>query len=282
MIYSVWLFGLSVLFVLVERVWPRERRAIWRRGLGWDLGYLVFNGEYLGVLMGAITIYLVGWLDSGLDLAGWRDDFYLGAMSGQSFVVQFVVLLLAFDLAQWGIHNLLHRVPALWEFHKVHHSIERMDWIGNWRFHWMEVAVYRGLLYPLAALLGFGVEAMFAYGITNTLLGHFAHSNLRWRIGPLKYLINSPEMHVWHHTHPDAGPMDRNFGIALSLWDWLFGTAYVPEGRDPARLGFDGIENYPEHLPGQWLAPFVALAKPKRPVQTPPPVIEPVDSVFSR
>ncbi|MDZ7636845.1 MAG: sterol desaturase family protein [Bryobacterales bacterium] len=181
-------------------------------------------------------------------------------MSGQSFFVQFVVLLLAFDLAQWGIHRLLHRVPFLWEFHKVHHSIEEMDWIGNWRFHWVEVAVYRSLLYPLAAFFGFGVEAMFAYGVVNTLVGHFAHSNLSWRIGPLKYVLNSPELHVWHHSHPDSGPVDRNFGISLSVWDWLFGTAYAPEGKDPARLGFEGVEAYPDQLPGQWMAPFRGIA----------------------
>ena len=76
------------------------------------------------------------------------------------------------------------------------------------------------------------------------------------RIGVLKYVLNSPEMHIWHHTHPNAGPINRNFGIALSLWDWLFQTAYAPKGEDPARLGFKGIEKYPRQLPGQLLAPF--------------------------
>lgn len=257
MIYSVWLFGFSLLFLLLERFWPRDKaQRLLRRGIGQDLVYLVFNGEYLGVLVGTASIYALRWFDGALDLALLRDWFSLGAMSNQNFWVQFVVLLLTFDLAQWSIHNLLHRVPALWEFHKVHHSIEEMDWIGNWRFHWMEVVVYRTLLYPLAAFFGFGAEAMFAYGLFNTLIGHFAHSNLRWRIGPLRYLINSPELHIWHHTHPVAGPIDRNFGIALSVWDWLFGTAYAPEGKDPSRLGFDGIDSYPKHLPGQFVAPF--------------------------
>jgi len=50
-------------------------------------------------------------------------------------------------------HNLLHRVPWLWTFHKVHHSITTMDWIGNWRFHWMEIVVYKTLQWlPLAWL----------------------------------------------------------------------------------------------------------------------------------
>ena len=82
--------------------------------------------------------------------------------------------------------------------------------------------------------------------------------------GALRDLINSPELPVWHHTvwhhtNPEAGPVERNIGIALSLWDWLFGTAYAPPGKDPVRLGFEGIESYPQHLPGQVLAPFRGL-----------------------
>jgi sterol desaturase/sphingolipid hydroxylase (fatty acid hydroxylase superfamily) len=64
-------------------------------------------------------------------------------------------------------------------------------------------------------------------------------------------------MHVWHHTHPQSGPMDRNFGITLSIWDWLFGTAYVPDGRAPERLGFAGIERYPRNVLSQMIAPFL-------------------------
>jgi sterol desaturase/sphingolipid hydroxylase (fatty acid hydroxylase superfamily) len=255
--YAAWLFGLSLLFVLLERLWPRRReQKLLRRGLGWDLVYLVFNSEYLGVLLGAAAVPLSAWMEREF---GWLQA---GLMRGRPFLLQFVVLLLVFDLAQWSIHNLLHRVPWLWRLHQVHHSIVEMDWIGNWRFHWAEVAVYRVLLYPLAALFGFAVEAMFVYGVCNTLIGHFAHANLSWRIGWLKYVVNSPEMHLWHHVHPESGPIDRNFGIALSVWDWLFGTAYLPPRQDPARLGFAGIERYPTDVPRQWLAPFLPRRKP--------------------
>jgi sterol desaturase/sphingolipid hydroxylase (fatty acid hydroxylase superfamily) len=254
--YAAWLLGFSLLFVALERIWPRrrEQRPL-RRGFGWDVVYLIFNSEYLGVLLGAAAVPLAAWAERE---AGWLQA---GWMNGRPVALQFVVLLLVFDLAQWGIHNLLHRAPWLWRLQQVHHSIEEMDWIGNWRFHWAEVAVYRVLLYPLAALFGFGVEAMFGYGLFNTLAGHFAHSNLRWRTGWLKYLVNSPEMHIWHHAHPAAGPADRNFGIALSVWDWVFGTAYLPAGEDPERLGFSGIERYLGDPVRQAVEPFRKRSK---------------------
>lgn len=130
----------------------------------------------------------------------------------------------------------MHRVPVLWRIHRLHHSTEQMDWLSNWRFHPLEILVYQMVLYVPATLLGFSAEAAFGCAVVSTTLGHFAHANLRWRLGPLKYLINTPEMHVWHHVHPDSGPVNRNFGVSLSIWDWLFGTAHAPD-QPPARLG---------------------------------------------
>jgi sterol desaturase/sphingolipid hydroxylase (fatty acid hydroxylase superfamily) len=256
-IYSAWLFVFSLLFVVLERLWPRRRQALFRRGIASDIAYLIFNSECLGLFIGLVSIRTIAALDRGLDLLHLRQAFYMGAMGGQPAWFQFLALLVTLDFSQWLIHNALHRVPLLWRFHKVHHSVEEMDWIGNWRFHWAEIVFYRSLLYIPAAFLGFSGVVMFWYAVLNTLIGHFAHSNLRFHIGPLKYVLNSPEMHIWHHAHPDSGPIDRNFGITLSIWDWVFGTAHLPAAKDPERLGFAGIESYPGNILGQWLAPFV-------------------------
>ena len=255
MAYAVWLFALSLPFLFLERLWPRKPFKTFRRGIWNDVFYILFNSHGLSYALGYGAIYAIAALDRALDLAHLKEWVYLGAISGKPFWLQFFVLLFAMDFAQWCIHNLLHRVGWLWEFHKVHHSIVDLDWIGNWRIHWGEIIAYRLLLYLPAAFFGFSPQAMFYYGLLNTLVGHFAHANLRWKIGPLKFLINSPELHVWHHTHPASGPPNRNFAITLSIWDWIFQTWYLP-ARDPERLGFTGIENYPESAPGQWIEPF--------------------------
>jgi sterol desaturase/sphingolipid hydroxylase (fatty acid hydroxylase superfamily) len=260
MVYAVWLTGLGILFWVLEGVWPRNaQQAFFRRGLVSDLVYVAFNSHALGMIMAALTAGLIARWDELLTAGGVRPLFYLGLMGAQPFWIQFAVLLAVFDFLQWCIHNLLHRVNWLWEFHKVHHSIVDMDWVGDWRFHWGEILVYRGLLYVPAAFFGFRGDVMFWVGVANTLAGHFAHANLNWRIGPLRYFVNSPEMHIWHHNHPEEGPVNRNFGITLSVWDWMLGTAYLPD-HDPKRLGFEGIEAYPKQLPGQWVAPFARLA----------------------
>lgn len=70
-------------------------------------------------------------------------------------------------------------------------------------------------------------------------------------LGPLmKYIFNSPEMHIWHHAYdlPEDKKFGVNFGLSLAIWDYLFGTDYVPhEGRD-IKLGYPGVEKMPRRF----------------------------------
>jgi sterol desaturase/sphingolipid hydroxylase (fatty acid hydroxylase superfamily) len=249
MVYSLWLFGLAIFFFAVERLKPsRSEQAVLRRGFWQDLAFLIFNSEYLGLLVGLITVHVARIFDP---LFGWQ------LLREQPLWLQLPMLVVALDFAQWVAHNLMHRIPWLWEFHKLHHSTEEMDWLSNWRFHGLETLVYRSVMYVPAALLGFSPEAMFCFGVINTFFGHFAHMNAELPLGPLRYLFNNPVMHRWHHVHAEAGPIDRNFGVVLSVWDWMFGTAYMPGEESPRRLGFAGIENYPRNIWGRLIAPFL-------------------------
>ncbi len=68
-------------------------------------------------------------------------------------------------------------------------------------------------------------------------------------LGPImKYIFNSPEMHIWHHSYelPDERRYGINFGLTLSMWDYIFGTAYIPHNGKDIKLGFPGIEDFPK------------------------------------
>lgn len=253
MVYAYWLLGISLASVIAERLWPWRSQPILREGFLTDLAYIVFNSHYLGILLALLSQRIFQIYDPTARLS-------LGLMHSTPAWLQLLTVLLLFDFLQWSVHNLLHRIPLLWRFHMVHHSVVHMDWLGDWRFHWAEIVIYRTLLYAPTAILGFDLAVLFWYGIINTAIGHYAHANIRLRPGFLKYVINTPQMHIWHHTHPDSGPVNRNFGITLSIWDWFFGTAYLPDNLQPARLGFDGIESYPTQVPAQWAAPFLRFA----------------------
>jgi len=67
-------------------------------------------------------------------------------------------------------------------------------------------------------------------------------------LGPkMKYIFNSPEMHIWHHSYelPAERRTGVNFGLTLALWDYLFGTNYIPHDGREIKLGFPGVEKFP-------------------------------------
>ena len=260
--YFFWLLAISLLCWLLERArpWRRQQRAL-RADLGQDALWLLFNGHYAPVWLGTASAWALYWAaDYHQALESLR------LIAGLPSWAQFAIALLVKDLCEWLVHNLLHRVPWLWELHKVHHSILELDWIGNFRFHWMELVVYSTLTYAPPALLGTAPEVLFAVGVFSTLIGHLNHSNLDLSWGPLRYVFNSPRMHVWHHAErfPAAHPKGANFGIVLSCWDWLAGTAWWPDVQNapeqqPERLGFPGLAELPKSWLGRCLHPLPRL-----------------------
>jgi sterol desaturase/sphingolipid hydroxylase (fatty acid hydroxylase superfamily) len=162
------------------------------------------------------------------------------------------------DFVQWWVHRLLHRVDFLWNFHKVHHSVEQMGFAVHLRYHWMENVVYRSIEYIPLALIGIGLRDFFIIHIFTLAVGHFNHSNFQIPLGPLKYIFNNPQMHIWHHAYdlPKEKRFGVNFGLTLSVWDYLFKTNYIPkDGRD-IRLGYPGVEELPKDFIGQNLSGF--------------------------
>jgi len=245
--YLHWLVAISLAFVVFERLFPwRAGQALLRPGWARDLGFLAWNGHLYSLLTAGVNGWLAAQATGLLQKAGLRLD--VSPLAGWPFWVQGVALLVVADFLQWCVHNLLHRVPALWTFHKVHHAITTMDFVGNFRFHWMEIVVYKSALWLPLALLGASGEAAFVVALVSTVWGDLNHANLNLGLGPLGRVFNSPRMHLWHHDQSDEGGTAKNFGIVLSLWDHLFGTAYWPRDRSPARLGYPGIEEMPGGL----------------------------------
>ena len=256
--YFFWLLIVSALCVLLERVRPwRKSQRMLRVGFAQDLFWLVFNGHFAALLLAVPSAWLLHRINDAFHLVNLPEPEAIALLKSAPLIVQLAVVLVVKDFFEWCIHNLLHRVPWLWEFHKVHHTIRELDWIGNFRFHWMEIVVYRSLTYFPLALLGIDGRVLLANAVIGTLIGHLNHSNLRLDYGPLRYVLNSPRFHVWHHDRILRGANGTNFAIVLSVWDWLFKTAYLPDDREqPDELGFDGDESFPRTLIGRLTHPL--------------------------
>ena len=255
--YFFWLLVVSAICFGLERLapWRRQQKAL-RGQFVQDLFWLAFNGHYAGVLIASLTAWMLGQLAAALGTWPLPSPSDVHLLSGQPPWLQFVVLLVFKDLLEWGIHVRLHRIGWLWEFHKLHHSIVELDWIGNFRFHWMEIVIYRGLTYLPLVLLGIDGQVILWVAVAGTFIGHINHANLDFGWGPLVRLLNSPRFHVWHHDVIVHGRGGQNFAIIFSTWDWLFGTAYRAPTPQPAQLGFAGMESYPRGLAGRFLYPF--------------------------
>ena len=255
--YFFWLLVISLACWILERLFPwRKQQKSFRAQIGQDFFWLVFNGHYAGLLIAFLSSWLIQRLAAAFSSIHIPPPESIQFLGASPLWLQFLVFLTLKDLLEWGVHNLLHRVSWLWEFHKLHHSIEELDWIGNMRFHWMEIVVYKSLTYLPLVLLGVDGRVILWVAITTTLIGHLNHSNLKVSWGGLRYVINSPRMHVWHHNLILHGHYGKNFAVVFSAWDWLFGTAYMPREGQPDQLGFEDMDRFSRGLLWRFIYPL--------------------------
>ena len=257
--YFYWLVGLSLLVFAFEIIIPwRKKQPIFRKGFWLDAFYMIFN-FFLFSLIGYNALSNVG-VELFNDFLGLFKIDNLVAIEVQDFPVwaQLLIMFIIADFIQWNVHRMLHRVPWLWKFHQVHHSVKEMGFAAQFRFHFVETLVYKSAQYIPLAMIGFGIEQFFVVHMFSVFIGHLNHANLDWSYGPLGYVLNNPRMHIWHHAKalPPEHKYGMNFGLSLSIWDYLFGTAYIPKSGKNIEIGFDGDERFPHDFTGQLTYPF--------------------------
>lgn len=201
--------------------------------------YFVF-GFYLSYKIEDFLPELLGFPSSGLSATA-------------TIVGYTIVLTLANDFATYLVHGAMHKIPALWEFHKVHHSATTMNPVTQYRIHPVELlinnakaivvlAVVTGIFrylsaHPLeeATLIGANVLS-FAFLIFGSNLRH-SHIPLKY-FGWIEYVFISPYQHQIHHSS-NAQHFNRNMGSKLAIWDLMFGT--LVRSQDAENITF-GIE----------------------------------------
>ena len=169
-------------------------------------------------------------------------------------------LLLAIVLLDAGIslaHFASHRVPLLWRFHAVHHSVRRLYGFNGLLKHpvhqLIEISV--GTLPWL--LMGIPQEVAIVGSFAVAIQLQLQHSNVDMRIGPLGYLWAVAPVHRHHHLASETKG-DVNFGLFLTIWDVLLGTAQFgsSKGIRAGQVGIAGRPDYPESYFAQLGEPF--------------------------
>lgn len=244
--YMLWI-TVGAFAVLLAEIFAGRHKGIYGR-----------KGEIpLVVLSMAVGRFAIAPVASLLVAATWRSLFpdYTGALSGTPLWLALPVLLLINEFFFYWVHRLAHRSSRskspLWMIHRTHHSAPYMNVAV-----WMRLNVFWYFIIPnawvmsLAVYLGLGEAAGLAISLI-AVWNIVTHSAFRWDdtirshpiCGPgfraLEHVIVSPGIHHTHHGFGKDGASYRNFGVMLSLWDWLFGTLHIPDGR-PYRYGVPG------------------------------------------
>lgn len=168
--------------------------------------------------------------------------------------LQVVLMILAVDFLRYWLHRASHENDTLWRLHSVHHSVEQLYWLNTARFHPLEKALQMSADSLPFLLMGVDASVLALYYVAYATNGFFQHSNIRLHYGPLNYIIGSAETHRWHHSRLPR-ESNANYGSTVLVWDLLFGTWYLPKGRDVDQLGLQDPA-YPKSFLNLMRAPF--------------------------
>ena len=263
---SLWLVLLAVLFVPLERCFGERHAGRSRTELLSDLGFY-FISSLLPAALLAVPLALVA-------VAGQRflPDAVPATLGALPLWAKLLLGLFIGEVGTYWGHRLSHESPWLWRYHAVHHSTEQLYFLANTRTHPVDMVVTR--LFGLTPLYLLGLAGPGAAGsaapvlllLIGTVWGFFIHANLRWRFGPLEWLVATPAFHHWHHSKFEH--INRNYASTLPVLDRLFGTHHLPASW-PASCGIEAP--MPASLAGQLLAPWRRAPDPAAPASRPGP-----------
>ncbi|MCS6981127.1 MAG: sterol desaturase family protein [Flavobacteriales bacterium] len=225
---TIILVAWTLLIVILERIFPYRRGLpIFREGFWVDLVWYTLIQSF--VLKIVIFDWIIYPLDQRWSLSEWKLLYHWPLWAQVAF------FLVTHDLYIYWFHRWQHRNKILWRTHEAHHSVKEVDWLAGSRSHSLEILINQTIEFAPIVLLGARPEVVPIKALLDACWGMFIHANLRINLGPFKYVLNGPEMHLWHHAD-ELQVYHRNFATKLSLWDWIFNTAYLP-GRQPLKWG---------------------------------------------
>jgi sterol desaturase/sphingolipid hydroxylase (fatty acid hydroxylase superfamily) len=244
------LLGSTLIFIFIEKLFAlRKDQPVFRAEWQTDFHHFVVNHMLVGFVLLATNLLfhkLFGWAASD-GVRGWVQQL--------NFWVALFLIVLVADLVQYWTHRAYHEVPVLWRLHAVHHSVKSMDWLAGSRQHILELIITRTLVLAPIYLLGFSKDVIDAYIIVVGFQAVFNHANVSVRLGPLRYLIVTPNFHHWHHSQ-DTEAIDKNYAAHFAFLDHLFGTAVKSDREWPEHYGVLG-DYVPDGFLKQVAFPFV-------------------------
>jgi sterol desaturase/sphingolipid hydroxylase (fatty acid hydroxylase superfamily) len=216
-----------VLIITWERVSPyRKGLPFFRDGFWVDLiWYTLIQSYFLKIL---IFDYLIAPVQHHFNWSA------IQFVKDWPVAVQVLFFVVTHDLYIYLFHRFQHSNKVFWRIHEAHHSGKQVDFLAGSRSHVLEIVINQTIEFAPIILLGADPAVIPIKAMLDAMFGMFIHANINVKLGRLKYLINSPGLHLWHHANYQE-VFHANFATKFSIWDHLFGTAYDP-GHAPGNL----------------------------------------------
>lgn len=241
----------AFLFVILERIFPYTKgQKVFREGFFDDLALYTIAQSY--ILSIIIFSLIINYIDKTTGLSR------LGLFANVPIWIQLVFFTITHDIYIYFMHRWQHSNKWLWRIHEAHHSPKKVDWLSGSRSHALEILLNQTIEFAPIILLGSPPEVIAYKGVISAVWGMYIHSNLNVKSGWLQKIINGPEMHRWHHSTGKG--RNRNFATKFAIWDWIFGTAFLPKNK-PEEYGLKTY--FPAHYFNQTLYAFRNFKKKK-------------------
>lgn len=236
LVTTILFFTGAAIIISLERLFPyRKGVKFFRNGLWLDFVWYSLIQSY--ILKIVIFDFIIYPLDQQFELSR------LQIVTAWPITLQVLFFFVTHDFYIYWFHRLQHNSKVFWRTHEAHHSCKEVDWVAGSRSHSLEIIINQTIEFAPIILLGANPAVVPIKALIDALWGMYIHSNIDVKSGKLQYVINGPEMHQWHHAN-DRAVFYKNYATKLAIWDWIFGTAYLPPKQKPAEYGL--YYDYPD------------------------------------
>ena len=223
----IWILGCLSVFWILEGVYPLKKHKYnkWKHA---KTNFILLGSTILiNVIFGLITAGIFLWLDT--------NNFGLLNLVDFHVWVEIILAIMILDfISQYVVHFMLHKIPAMWRFHTVHHSDRHVDVTSGTRHHPIDF-IFRETFALLGVIIaGLPLAYYLIYRILTVLFTYFSHADIQlplWLDKTISYVFISPNTHKFHHHHVMPWT-DTNFGNIFSFWDRIFGTFIYKDSND--------------------------------------------------
>lgn len=231
--YAIFVYSCLLIFGLwLELKFPYAANVLSNTRIKTDVLVLIFNFAFVAKLT---QVLLMGGLV-------WVADNYFNTMNWGPIWLQTITIIVMIEFLRYWIHRWQHRIPLLWKWHAVHHSIPVTYGMNGIYAHPIDFLLRNVLPLLVPTMLGFDAVALFLATVVLATTAYFAHCNMPLNYGPLEWLFVSPRLHRWHHSEI-IKESDNNFGVGFILFDRIFNTICDPAGRPhPEKMGIEGVK----------------------------------------